>query len=62
MLEILILYLYINDSNKFKVEFNESNLYLKVSWDDMGNSVQVYKVFRNKTVGSRPIFSGLGKK
>ena len=44
-----------------KVEFNESNLYLKVSWDDMGNSVQVYKVFRNKTVGSRPIFSGLGK-
>lgn len=44
-----------------EVEFNEKELHLKVSWDDMGNSAQVYKVFKNKQAGSRPIFSGLGK-
>ena len=31
-----------------EVKFNEKELYLKVSWDDMGNSAQVYKVFKNK--------------
>ena len=45
-----------------EVQFNEEKLYLKISWDDMGDDIQVYRIFKNKEVGSRPIFSGLGKR
>lgn len=44
-----------------EVQFNEEKLFLKISWDDMGDGIQVYRIFKNKEVGSRPIFSGLGK-
>ncbi len=44
-----------------EVKFNEAKLFLKISWDDMGDDIQVYRLFKNKQVGSRSIFSGLGK-